>query len=328
MAVTHPTVAGPNDATKQVSKTVYELPHTIDDGSFVAAKLSATATDILFGRSTAAAGNGEEIVCTAAGRALIDDAAASNQRTTLGLGTIATQNANNVAITGGALSATVITLNNADPAATGNIGYNQTTNLLEYYNSQRALADTSGWAAYADPPGFNSFGGNFGTALALAASGGTALIPIVVTAHMLADTLIIRNTDVATARSAEWSIYTQALNNGNAGENTLAQVSASLYGTFSFTPGAASTQTSQATTPPIYLPPGVYWLALRNTSGAQTFGLGTTAAGGFAPNVFQTKTLVSALTTTLDAVAATWTKSTAMPGVRLQGRVFGQATVF
>lgn len=41
---------------------------------------------------------------TAAGRALIDDADASAQRTTLGLGTIATQNANNVNITGGSIT--------------------------------------------------------------------------------------------------------------------------------------------------------------------------------------------------------------------------------
>ena len=38
---------------------------------------------------------------TAAGRAILDDATASDQRTTLGLGTIATQSAGNVAITGG-----------------------------------------------------------------------------------------------------------------------------------------------------------------------------------------------------------------------------------
>ena len=50
-----------------------------------------TATDRLLGRSTAGAGDVEEIVCTAAGRALIDDANAAAQRTTLGLGTLATQ---------------------------------------------------------------------------------------------------------------------------------------------------------------------------------------------------------------------------------------------
>lgn len=50
--------------------------------------LSATATDILFGRSSGGAGAGQEIACTAAGRALIDDADAAAQRVTLSLATI------------------------------------------------------------------------------------------------------------------------------------------------------------------------------------------------------------------------------------------------
>jgi len=50
---------------------------------------NVTATDRLLGRSTAGAGAIEEITCTSAGRALIDDADAAAQRTTLGLGTAA-----------------------------------------------------------------------------------------------------------------------------------------------------------------------------------------------------------------------------------------------
>ena len=44
---------------------------------------NVSATDRLLGRSTAGAGDIEEITCTAAGRALIDDADAAAQRTTL-----------------------------------------------------------------------------------------------------------------------------------------------------------------------------------------------------------------------------------------------------
>ena len=46
---------------------------------------NVSATDRLLGRSTAGAGAIEEITCTAAGRALIDDADAAAQRTTLGV---------------------------------------------------------------------------------------------------------------------------------------------------------------------------------------------------------------------------------------------------
>jgi hypothetical protein len=52
---------------------------------------NVSATDKVLGRSSAGSGDVEEITCTAAGRALIDDADAAAQRTTLGLGTLATQ---------------------------------------------------------------------------------------------------------------------------------------------------------------------------------------------------------------------------------------------
>lgn len=64
----------------------------IDDESVTYAKIqNVSATDKVLGRSTAGAGDVEEITCTAAGRALLDDADAAAQRTTLGLGTAAVE---------------------------------------------------------------------------------------------------------------------------------------------------------------------------------------------------------------------------------------------
>ena len=56
-----------------------------DDAVTYAKIQDVTTTDRILGRSTAGAGVVEEIECTAAGRALLDDADASAQRTTLGL---------------------------------------------------------------------------------------------------------------------------------------------------------------------------------------------------------------------------------------------------
>ena len=60
--------------------------------------------DKIIGRASSGYGAAEEITCTAAGRALLDDNTAAEQRETLGLGSIATQAANNVNITGGSIS--------------------------------------------------------------------------------------------------------------------------------------------------------------------------------------------------------------------------------
>jgi hypothetical protein len=66
---------------------------TIANDAVTYAKMqNVSATDRLLGRSTAGAGDVEEITCTAAGRALLDDADATAQRTTLGLGDSATLN--------------------------------------------------------------------------------------------------------------------------------------------------------------------------------------------------------------------------------------------
>ena len=64
----------------------------ISDGSITFDKLIDISTDKVLGRASAGTGVVEQLTCTAAGRALIDDADASAQRTTLGLGTAAVVN--------------------------------------------------------------------------------------------------------------------------------------------------------------------------------------------------------------------------------------------
>tara|TARA_R110000868_G_scaffold172294_1_gene408182 strand:- start:522 stop:923 length:402 start_codon:yes stop_codon:yes gene_type:complete len=63
---------------------------SIDGDAVTYAKIqNVSATDRLLGRSSAGAGDVQEITCTAAGRALIDDADVSAQRTTLGVASFA-----------------------------------------------------------------------------------------------------------------------------------------------------------------------------------------------------------------------------------------------
>ena len=69
MSVTHSTVATlPDEAGKEVNKDEWNAAHTVGDGSFVAAKLSATAACV-FGAT--AAGNGAEIGVTGTGDAVL-----------------------------------------------------------------------------------------------------------------------------------------------------------------------------------------------------------------------------------------------------------------
>ena len=65
---------------------------TVANDAITYAKMqNVSATDKVLGRSSSGSGDVEEITCTSAGRALIDDVDAAAQRTTLGLGTLATQ---------------------------------------------------------------------------------------------------------------------------------------------------------------------------------------------------------------------------------------------
>jgi hypothetical protein len=77
VSLKHTTVAvGTNSGNGEIAKEEWNEEHTL-----------TLATDRLLGRATAGAGAVEEITCTAAGRALLDDADAAAQRTTLGVGT-------------------------------------------------------------------------------------------------------------------------------------------------------------------------------------------------------------------------------------------------
>ena len=75
--------------TGDVTTTAGTVATTIANGAVTLAKMANLATNTMIGRATAGTGVPEAITVTAAGRALIDDADAAAQRTTLALAAIA-----------------------------------------------------------------------------------------------------------------------------------------------------------------------------------------------------------------------------------------------
>ncbi len=98
-------------------------------------KIQNVTSDRILGRSSITDGVVEEIVCTAAGRALLDDADAASQRTTLGLGSAALANIGNI---GG----TVPLLSNANTHASARATLFAVDKAP--VGTQAANADTSG----------------------------------------------------------------------------------------------------------------------------------------------------------------------------------------
>lgn len=78
-----------------------------------------TGTDVILGRETAGAGTVEEIACTAAGRALLDDANAAAQRTTIGLGNVDNTSDANKPVSTATQTALDLKANLASPIFTG-----------------------------------------------------------------------------------------------------------------------------------------------------------------------------------------------------------------
>lgn len=166
--------------TMQVNMTgAFPASAVISTHTHPVSDLTFSGTNLLAGRSSAGAGVGEEITCTAAGRALIDDANAAAQRTTLGLGSIATQDANAVAITGGSITG-ITDLAVADGGTGASDAATARTNLglVIGTNVQAYDADLTTWAGITPGTGVGTaLAVNVGTAGAVVVNGGALGTP-------------------------------------------------------------------------------------------------------------------------------------------------------
>jgi hypothetical protein len=104
-----------------------------------------------------------ELVVTSAGLALLDDADNTAQRTTLGLGTMATQNANAVAITGGSIDGLSICRSQGNTAYMIPSGFAATdvtgNGVISFYSTLNSAGGTNRWAVYCAGTAASYFGG-------------------------------------------------------------------------------------------------------------------------------------------------------------------------
>jgi len=187
-----------------------------------------------------------------------------------------------------------------------------------------AWLPAGGWQPYAFPIGVDQ-GQNFTADSFAMAVGELRVTPVVVSAPMLLQSVSVWNNNTSLQRSWAWKLYYQEFNTGSSSENTLTKIAVGAT-TDVFTPGAASLRTITADGAPTYIPPGVYWIGIRNEHGSNTFNL-----GGVLPATtfgIQNQSKVTAIADSVDFVAATWAKSQSLMGVRLNGRVFGQTSAF
>lgn len=151
--------------------------------------------------------------------------------------------------------------------------------------------------------------------------GGAIAVPVLVSGIMDIQSVQLRQGSTASARAAEFALYREPLNGGA----TLNRISGT-DGTFSFTPSAIDDREAAISSPPTQIDPGIYWVVIRNTSGAQTFVIRRNTPAELAANSWflsSTAASVAALGATIDLTG--WAVSGAgVPFVRLEGRVAGR----
>ena len=155
-----------------------------------------------------------------------------------------------------------------------------------------------------------------------AGSGGCAIIPFHLPIGMDLVSYSVWQNSTSGARAAEARLYKDT------GSTTLTEV-ADSDAAWSFTPSAANIRTASLTSGNLYLSPGLYWLAIRNTDTSNAFVLGSgsnTADWSATTNDLVRNGSSVALASTLDV--SSFTGQTKPMMARLNGAVFGESTAF
>lgn len=180
-----------------------------------------------------------------------------------------------------------------------------------------------GRVPYVYPIGYSGTVANASlTGVTLAANGGAATYPVFISAPMLLESVSVTNLNTGTQRAWNWALFKDS------GVNTLDRVAFGATAE-TFTPVAISARTITADSAPVQLEPGLYWILIQCTHATNAFSLGAEGASNtLGGQAGQTKTVTNPVGSTLDFVAATWTKNNDPASIRLNGRVFGESTSF
>lgn len=213
----------------------------------------------------------------------------------------------------------------ASPAALtleGQEDFNSTLARLTYHDGVRVRSNAPvGFMPYAYPVG----GGPLQvvtTSYDLPAAGGTSAIPVSLPGHMILESITFRSLDITGPRGPVEIALWEDQRNNDANLPIVAGSSATLA---AYTPTVAANRVIPLASP-IYLAPGVYWVTLKNHHATSTLSLGYTATGTLASIASLLLVTATPFGTTLNFTG--WTRATILTGIRLNGRVFGQATAF
>jgi hypothetical protein len=186
----------------------------------------------------------------------------------------------------------------------------------------RITGSLVGWTRYAYPTGFDP-AGTYTTGYNLdAGTSSVVLIEVYIPAKMMLKSVSLWNTDTSGTRGFNWAMYAQPWGNES---NNLTMLCFSVGGT-SWTASAGSLKTVALDGTPVFLPQGTYWLAVWNNQAGNTLGIGTAATGTLALTRARKKTTVAFATQPIDFLAATWTDSTSMFAVVLNGEAAPSAS--
>lgn len=186
----------------------------------------------------------------------------------------------------------------------------------------RLTGALAGWCRQAHPTGFSA-ASNYTTPYALdAGASSVVFIEVQVPAKMMLKSVSIWNTDTSGTRGFQWGIYAQPWGNES---NDLSLLCFSVTGT-SWTAGSGALRTANIDGAPVFLPPGTYWLAIWNNQAANTLGIGSVATGTLALTRARKKTTISFAAQPVNFLTATWTDSTSIFGVVLNGEAAPSAS--